>query len=94
MFRWVAFMSGLAHITLPDDPDCEAYVTGGEFGLILAVDTADVSTNGHITTYPGITETTSLEIPIKDGVVPPHNVLHKGPCKAPEVMGIKSAAVS
>lgn len=85
-------MSGLAHITLPDDNTTEAYVSGGEFGLILAVDTAAVSKNGHVTTYPGITETTSLEIPTKDGKVPAHKVLYKGPCKAPETAGIKAAA--
>lgn len=85
-------MSGLAHITLPDDPTSEAYVSGGEFGLILAVDTANVSTRGHITVYPGITETTALEIPTKHGAIPRHKVLYKGPCKAPETAAIRAAA--
>ncbi|KAI1114537.1 hypothetical protein F5Y14DRAFT_413647 [Nemania sp. NC0429] len=90
--QWVAFTSGLAHITLPDDPLASAYVVGGAFGLIFAADTADVSRQGHITQYPGNTETVALQIPTKDDSIPPHVVLHTGPCNAEEVAGIYSFA--
>lgn len=90
--RWVAFMSGLARITLPDDAGGEAYVGGGEFGLILAVDTANVSARGHRTVYPGLTETVALEMPTRHGRIPPHEVLYSGPCKAPETRAIRAAA--
>ncbi|KAI0064229.1 hypothetical protein BV25DRAFT_1914449 [Artomyces pyxidatus] len=43
---FVAFMSGLAHVTLPNST-ADAWIAGGEQGLILAVDTASVSTYGH-----------------------------------------------
>ncbi|KAI1430946.1 hypothetical protein GGR50DRAFT_690112 [Xylaria sp. CBS 124048] len=86
--QWVAFISGLAQISLPDDPDTNAFVVGGGFGLIFAADTTDVSGQGHITRYPGNTETIALQIPTRDGVVPSHSVLHAGPCSSEEVAGI------
>lgn len=45
--RWVVFLSGLAHITLPHS-NAEARVNGGKNGAILALDTAAVSTEGII----------------------------------------------
>ncbi|KAI0145329.1 hypothetical protein GGR57DRAFT_480452 [Xylariaceae sp. FL1272] len=90
--QWVAFISGLVHITLPDDPAASAYVVGGSFGLIFAADTADVSMHGHITQYPGITETVGLQIPTKNNSIPDYAVLHSGPCTANEVAGIRSFA--
>ena len=77
--RYVVFLSGKAHVTLPDSKD-EATVFGGENGLIIAADTADLSKEGHITTYPGDTPTVALQIPFKDGKLPEHRVLHSGPC--------------
>lgn len=77
--RYVAFLSGLAHITLPNGTD-EAYVVGGKYGLILAADTANVSTGGHITRYPSGEATITLEMPTKGGAVPLHRVLHAGAC--------------
>lgn len=82
-------MSGLAYITLPDDNTTSAYVSGGEFGLIFAADTADVSEKGHRTQYPGITETIALQIPVKDNKIPAHTVLHSGPCVVSEIAGIR-----
>ncbi|KAI8623489.1 hypothetical protein F5Y19DRAFT_458322 [Xylariaceae sp. FL1651] len=52
----VVFLSGLAYVTLPDDPAAGASIVGGEFGLIFATDTADMNRQGHITQYPGNTE--------------------------------------
>lgn len=90
--RWVAFVSGLAYITLPTNDSSEVYISGGEFGLIFAADLAGLSSLGHRTQYPSITETVALEIPTKDNVVPEHVVLHSGPCTAGEVMGLKGLA--
>ncbi|RYP40881.1 hypothetical protein DL767_001362 [Monosporascus sp. MG133] len=87
--KWVAFTSGLAYVTLPDDNATSALVSGGQFGLIFAADTADVSEIGHRTQYPGITETIALQIPTSDGRVPEHSVLHMGPCTANEITGIR-----
>jgi len=79
LFRYVAFLSGLAHITLPHSIH-EAYILGGKHGLILAADTAAVSAKGHMTNYPSDSETTALQLETRDGKVPPHRVLHAGPC--------------
>ncbi|KAI3335449.1 hypothetical protein F4824DRAFT_501077 [Ustulina deusta] len=87
--QWVAFISGLAYITLPDDNTTGAYISGGQFGLIFAADTKNVSVKGHRTQYPGITETVALRIPTADGEVPKHRVLHSGPCGAGEIAGIR-----
>jgi hypothetical protein len=91
--RWVVFTSGLAHITLPDDNTTSAYVSGGEFGLIFAADTADVSKKGHRTQYPGVTETIALQIPTLDNKVPKHSVLHQGPCSISEITGVRNFAL-
>ncbi|KAI2632618.1 hypothetical protein GGS26DRAFT_591058 [Hypomontagnella submonticulosa] len=87
--QWVVFTSGLAYITLPGGDGTSAIVSGGQFGLIFAADTADVSRKGHRTQYPGITETIALQIPTQDGKVPEHSVLHMGPCAVNEVAGIR-----
>lgn len=80
--RWVVFLSGLAHITLPNST-VDAYVPGGKNGLIFAADTAAVST-GHSTNYPSNSETIALQIPT-GGSIPQHNVLYSGPCKPIEL---------
>ena len=93
MNRWVAFVSGLAYVSLPrSNSSTGAHVSGGEFGLIFAADTAGVSTTGHRTEYPGITETVLLQVPTVDGSVPPHAVLHTGPCTAQEITGTRGLA--
>lgn len=92
--RWVVFTSGLAYITLPANNASEAYVQGGEYGVIFAADTADVSTQGHRTQYPGTTETVALEMPTEDGEIPAHEVLHSGACTALESAGLRGLAVS
>ncbi|KAJ5224053.1 hypothetical protein N7468_008595 [Penicillium chermesinum] len=62
-----------------------AYVAGGKNGAILALDTADVSKLGHITTYPSSENTVSFEIPLGAEGVPAHRVLYQGPCKGAEL---------
>ncbi|KAK7754565.1 hypothetical protein SLS62_003347 [Diatrype stigma] len=94
MPAWVVFTTGLALITLPDDDSTSAHVAGGQFGLIFAADTADLSKKGHRTQYLGITETVALQIPTADGKVPEHSLLHMGPCGANETTGIRQFAVA
>ena len=77
------FAAGLAHITLPRSSD-EAWVSGGVYGLLFAADTAEVSIDGHKTEYPSSLQTVALQIPTQDGKIPPHKVLHSGPCSIAE----------
>ena len=77
----MVFLSGLAHVTLPNAPEVDpAWIQGGQGteSIIFAADTADISTIGHSTSYPSDEET--LAIPIKVSAVPAHEVLHEGPC--------------
>ncbi|KAN0133339.1 hypothetical protein V8E53_008779 [Lactarius tabidus] len=83
--QWVIFLSGLAHITLPNSTD-EAYVNGGKNGLLFAADTSDVSTLGHSTNYPSREETRAIQIPT-GGSIPSHTVLYSGPCCGKELLG-------
>lgn len=102
--RWVVFTSGLAHITLPTSNDTsssssssdqeEAYVVGGELGVIFASDVAGLSARGHRTRYPGVAETTALQIPTEGDVVPAHELLHAGPCTTEEVVGLRGLATA
>ncbi|KAN0087150.1 hypothetical protein V8E54_000838 [Elaphomyces granulatus] len=80
--QWVIFLSGLAHITLPNSTD-KASIQGGKHGTILALDTSDVS-NGHITDYPTDEVTTAVQIPLEDGKIPGHVKLHNGSCTPQE----------
>lgn len=60
-------------------------IHGGKNGLIIAADTADVSDDGHITVYLSREQTVGLQIPFRDGVVPPHRVIHEGACWGGEI---------
>ncbi|KAJ6008165.1 hypothetical protein N7540_012141 [Penicillium herquei] len=82
--QWVVFLSGLAHITLPNSTD-EAWIPGGRNGAILALDTADVSGWGHTTTYPSNQTTATFEIPLGDEGIPGHKVLHGGACQGDDL---------
>lgn len=83
MNRWNVFLSGLAHITIPNSQQ-EVYIEGGKYGLLLAADTADVSQSGHISST-GNEEVTDLMIPTPNGRLPRHNVLHSNPCTPQEL---------
>ncbi|KAJ5160826.1 uncharacterized protein N7482_007830, partial [Penicillium canariense] len=83
--QWVVFLSGLAHITIPNST-AEAWILGGKHGTILALDTADVSTVGHVTKYPSQEQTVSLQLPLGDAGVPGHVVLHSGACRGSEML--------
>ncbi|KAJ5369816.1 uncharacterized protein N7496_005908 [Penicillium cataractarum] len=85
--QWVIFISGLAHITLPNSTT-EAWIAGGKYGAILALDTVDVSGLGHITRYPSAEETVAIQVPLGEGgVLPDHEVLYEGGCVGEEVSG-------
>ena len=76
--RFVAFVTGLATISVPSSPEA-TYIFGGTWNsLIIATDTAAVSAVGHTTLYN--VDTIILEIPVAGGVVPAHTILHEGPC--------------
>ncbi|EJD36632.1 hypothetical protein AURDEDRAFT_188330 [Auricularia subglabra TFB-10046 SS5] len=77
--QYVVFLSGLAHISLPHGND-SAFVLGGANGFLFAADTAAVSKDGHLTVYPSDEPTRALQIPTANGRVPPHKVIHAGPC--------------
>ena len=81
----------MIHVTLPNvtaGPTTEAWIQGGKYGTILAVDTADASKYGHITTYPSDADTVTLQIPFAGVEVPMHEVLYEGPCAWSETIGI------
>ncbi|KZZ96484.1 hypothetical protein AAL_03713 [Moelleriella libera RCEF 2490] len=86
-FQYVLFTTGLAHITLYKGTQ-EAWVQGGKYGLIIAADTADCTTHGHRTRYPGAADTVSLEIPFRDRRAFKYKVLHPGACFPAETFGI------
>ncbi|KAI5921250.1 hypothetical protein F4810DRAFT_722721 [Camillea tinctor] len=90
--QWVMIIRGTARITLPGETTY-AHLVGGPYALIFAADTADVSVRGHHTEWNSMTETIFLQIPTADGKVPPHVVLHKGPCGIKEVTGIRDLAM-
>ena len=70
----------------------EAWVQGGKYGLILALDTSDVSGTGHITTYPSASDSVSLQVPLSQAGLQQLEseklVLYDGPCKPSEIVGI------
>lgn len=78
--RYNAILSGTLRVTIPNSPQ-EATVHGGKYGLIIAVDTANVSGLGHISSTIGTEELTALMIPTKNGKIPPHRVIHSGACE-------------
>lgn len=77
-------------MTVPGDDSGGAYMSPGEFGLMFAADTADVSCDGHTSRYLGASESVYVEIPTKDGEIPEHNILHMGPCAADEMASWRS----
>lgn len=84
--RWVLLLKGFGHITVPGDSK-GAYLSPGEYGMMFAADTADVSSDGHTSRYLGATESIYLEIPTRDGNVLEHNILRMGPCDPEEMAG-------
>lgn len=74
----VHFLSGVAHLTLPQDNGTDLWILGGKGGLLFAVDTTGT---GHFTMYPSDQETVAITAPFEGGKVPEHEVLNEGPCE-------------
>lgn len=60
---------------------------GGRNGVVLALDTSDVSALGHFTSYPSEEWTTAVVVPLGEEGVPAHRVLHEGSCSGEELLG-------
>ncbi|KAF2673270.1 hypothetical protein BT63DRAFT_397038 [Microthyrium microscopicum] len=84
--RYSLVLSGLVHITLPNSKH-EAWLQGGQYGLLIAADLKNTSKSGHITDFPAKDQTVIAQFPIL-GDLPEHAVLYKGPCKLPELIGL------
>lgn len=60
--------------------------------MLLAVDTADVSELGHITTYPSAADSVVLQVPLSgNGVqrlLSTRKVLYEGGCRESELLGL------
>lgn len=103
--RLVYFTSGIIHLTLPNadvagpnrergesaEPTDSVWIHGGKYGLILGLDTADVSKDGHVTTYPGAADTVALQIPSSpegyQALLEKKVVIYPGGCKETELVG-------
>lgn len=87
-------LGGLGVITLPDNSSTTVTTDGGEFGLLFATDTADLTEEGHGSFFPGPTESIVLQIPTKNNEIPKHRVLKENePCKVNEVAGLRAWAI-
>jgi hypothetical protein len=73
----VHFLSGISHVTLPQDASVDLWIVGGKAGLLFAVDTTGL---GHITRYPSDQETVAITAPFAQDIIPEHTVLKEGPC--------------
>lgn len=80
-------VKGYGYVQLPSNDSARAYMSAGDAGLMFASDTADVSSDGHISTYIGHSESIYLLIPTLDGLIPKHKKLHMGPCLTEEMTG-------
>jgi hypothetical protein len=90
--RFTIVLSGLVHIRAPDStlgPSAsETWIQGGRNGLIIATDTSSRSLHGHFTEFPSDTATVLVQIPMADGVIPEHDILHVGPCGWEETINL------
>jgi hypothetical protein len=75
----------MAEIYLPHDESQSVFISGGEFGLLFAADTADVSCCGHGSKFLGSEEIVYLQIPTYE--IPEHKRLHMGACRDEELTG-------
>lgn len=58
------------------------YIRPGQNQFIIAVD-SDWRAPGHLTYYPGDTETVALQIPFRGGIIPDHVFVKPGACEGP-----------
>lgn len=97
-YRYFVLLSGAAHVHAPSpnvgigegrDTHHERkhehehlYIKPGQNQLIIAVD-SDLRAPGHLTYYPGDTETVALQIPFREGIIPEHTFVKSGACEGP-----------
>ncbi|KAF2845821.1 hypothetical protein T440DRAFT_406956 [Plenodomus tracheiphilus IPT5] len=75
----VHFLSGIVHITLPQEPEGEGlWIVGGKGGLLFAADTTG---RGHVTVYPGDEATVGVLAPFQSGVLPRFTIVKEGGCE-------------
>ena len=90
--RYSLFMAGLAHISVLNcsglPSECETWVSGGKYGMIIANDLKSDSKDGHITEFPSSDTTVIAQFPCDGNVPPAHIVLHKGPCRPDEMLAL------
>ncbi|EMC91347.1 hypothetical protein BAUCODRAFT_80518 [Baudoinia panamericana UAMH 10762] len=84
--QWSIVLSGSILAYLPNKTDISqaVFVAAGANSVLFSDDTADVSSDGHVTL--AVEETVLLQIPTANGTVPPHKVLHNGPCAGQELL--------
>ena len=75
-------------MTLPHGTD-DAFVLGGDNGIIVAVDTTGT---GHNTSYPSNQQTRALQIPFSGGIIPPHVVVGEGACTSDQIVTTSASA--
>ncbi|KAF1843212.1 uncharacterized protein K460DRAFT_368123 [Cucurbitaria berberidis CBS 394.84] len=74
------FLSGVAHVTSPQDEKVDLWILGEKAGLLFAVDTVGI---GHATHYPSDLETIAIVAPFVEGSFAEHDVVaSEGPCSA------------
>jgi hypothetical protein len=68
-----------------DDPNWERaeFVPGGVNQVIVAAD-VDARAKGHLTFYAVDKDSTALQIPLREGILPGYVVMHEGPCDGSE----------
>jgi len=90
--RFTIVLSGLIHIRAPDSTlapsTSDAWIQGGRNGLIFAADTSSRSRHGHFAEFPSDAPTVLVQIPMANGVIPDHDVLHVGPCGWEEMINL------
>ncbi|CAI6044706.1 unnamed protein product [Clonostachys chloroleuca] len=90
MTRWLVKIAGHGVVTVPSDPSQVAYIGDPESSFLFAMDTAEISDEGHRSVYPGNTQTIVMQIPTVDNLVPDHTVLHSGPCVSKDYTSLRS----
>lgn len=59
---------------------------GGRNGLILAIDTKQTGSVGHVASYARDSLMNGVALPVRGNQVPKHKVLYGGPCKGVELV--------
>ncbi|KAJ7838964.1 hypothetical protein B0H13DRAFT_1650441 [Mycena leptocephala] len=80
--QYVMIMTGSGELSFPSADPADTTLSGNYTvhtgDILIAVDTADVSTRGHNSVWQA--ETSALQMPFSGGV-PSHVVLHEGGCR-------------